>query len=107
MLYRRMNHTPFNGEQFINGSCVYGTPDQVAERIRPIVEMGIGNIIMSFNNGFHSAEQTRITERSMRLFAAEVMPRFKDIAPPADPSVFLEGETDAPSGFTERREILA
>lgn len=107
MLYRRMNHTPFNGPNFINGSCVYGTPNQVAERIRPFVEMGIGNVIMSFNNGFHSEEQTRITERSMRLFAAEVMPRFRDVAPPADPSALLEDERDAPSGFTERREILA
>jgi alkanesulfonate monooxygenase SsuD/methylene tetrahydromethanopterin reductase-like flavin-dependent oxidoreductase (luciferase family) len=106
MLYRRMNHTPFNGPNFVNGSCIYGTPDQVAERIRPFVEMGIGNVIMAFNNGFYSPEQTRITERSMRLFAEEVMPRFAGVPQPTDPRALL-AENEPAGAFTERREILA
>jgi hypothetical protein len=55
---------------------------------------------MSFNNGLYDAERRKLTERSMKLFVDEVMPRFTAVKTPSDPlaidlSAAHEGEKAA------------
>ena len=65
-----VNHPRFNVDQ----SLIVGSPSTVADKLRPLYEMGIGGIIAHFRVGDISFEDN---EKSMRLFAEEVMPEFK------------------------------
>ena len=84
----------YTSQEYIDAWCVYGTPDRVAEQLRPYVEMGIGNLMLSFNNTHYDAEARKVSEKSLRLFTEEVMPRFHDVPTPVDP---LEIELAAPA----------
>jgi alkanesulfonate monooxygenase SsuD/methylene tetrahydromethanopterin reductase-like flavin-dependent oxidoreductase (luciferase family) len=64
---------------------LYGSPDTVAAKLAPYVELGFGNILLCFDGSFASAERRKVTDRSMRLFAEEVLPRFTGVATPTDP----------------------
>ena len=64
-----VNHPRFNVDQ----SLIVGSPSTVADKLRPLYEMGIGGIIAHFRVGEISFEDN---EKSMRLFAEEVMPQF-------------------------------
>ena len=64
-----VNHPRFNVDQ----SLIVGSPSTVADKLRPLYEMGIGGIIAHFRVGDISFEDN---EKSMRLFAEEVMPQF-------------------------------
>ncbi len=57
----------------VENSMIYGTPDTVSARIERLSEIGIGELILQFRVGPMSWDEN---ERSMRLFADEVMPRF-------------------------------
>jgi len=68
-----------------------GNPDTVARRIQQISDWGVSHILLRFT-GEWSGETRDVAEKSMRLFHQEVMPRFRDIAPLADPlAVDLNG----------------
>ena len=53
---------------------VFGSPRTVAERLAPVARTGVGGAIMQFRIGPMTWEQT---ERSLRLFQAEVAPRLR------------------------------
>jgi alkanesulfonate monooxygenase SsuD/methylene tetrahydromethanopterin reductase-like flavin-dependent oxidoreductase (luciferase family) len=55
-----------------NGICLFGAVDTVAEKMRRLHEMGIRHVATMHNFG---ALDPALVERSMTLFAKEVMPR--------------------------------
>ena len=58
----------------VENSMIFGAPDTVVSRIRRLERIGIGGLILHFRVGPMSWEDN---ERSLRLFADQVMPRFK------------------------------
>src|ERR1700759_3140165 len=58
-------------------SAVYGTPDEIAERLETLRESGVGYVLIN-GGGSGGGAQGR---ESLRRFAREVMPLFAD-APP-------------------------
>ena len=58
----------------VENSMIFGSPDTVAERLKRLQQIGIGGLILQFRVGPMSWEDN---ERSLRLFASEVMPRFR------------------------------
>ena len=40
-------------------------------------DAGIGNVLMSFNNGLHNEARVNSARKSLNLFPKEVMPRFQ------------------------------
>jgi alkanesulfonate monooxygenase SsuD/methylene tetrahydromethanopterin reductase-like flavin-dependent oxidoreductase (luciferase family) len=63
---------------------IMGTPDTVAAKVQELADLGINHLLLRFI-GEWTGETRSIAEKSMRLFARDVMPRFKDIAPLRDP----------------------
>ncbi|HWI39702.1 MAG TPA: LLM class flavin-dependent oxidoreductase, partial [Burkholderiales bacterium] len=55
-----------------NGICLFGSVDTVAEKMCRLHEMGIRHVATMHNFG---ALEPKLVERSMTLFAKEVMPR--------------------------------
>ena len=63
---------------------IAGNPDTVAAKVRELSDIGINHLLIRFL-GEWPGETRHISEASMRLFAREVIPRFKDIPPLRDP----------------------
>ena len=59
----------------VENSMIFGSPDTVSERIDRLRRIGVGGLILHFRVGPMSWEDN---EKSLRLFADQVMPRFKD-----------------------------
>ncbi|KPI11985.1 luciferase family protein [Actinobacteria bacterium OK074] len=90
----------YTSDEYIAQWCVYGTPDEVAEQIRPYADLGIGTVMLSFNNAPYDQEELAATRRSMRLFVDEVMPRFAHLRTPASPqetAIDVPVDTGSPS----------
>jgi alkanesulfonate monooxygenase SsuD/methylene tetrahydromethanopterin reductase-like flavin-dependent oxidoreductase (luciferase family) len=68
-------------------NLIAGDPDTVARKVKELRAQGINHLLVRFL-GEWPGETRDISEQSMKLFAREVLPRFKDIPPPRDP---LEG----------------
>ena len=79
------NRPPANSEAYYTKFCLWGSPDTIAARIQQYADAGIGNVLLSFNNGLYEPDRIAVTRRSLDLFVREVMPRFKDIALPSNP----------------------
>jgi alkanesulfonate monooxygenase SsuD/methylene tetrahydromethanopterin reductase-like flavin-dependent oxidoreductase (luciferase family) len=60
---------------------IAGSPETVAARVQKLVDLGINHLLVRFL-GEWTGETRSISETSMRLFAREIMPRFKNIPPP-------------------------
>lgn len=58
-------------------SAMYGTPDEIAERLEALRRAGVGYVLIN-GGGSGGGERGR---RSMRRFAKEIMPLFADAAP--------------------------
>ena len=58
-----------------NGICLFGSVETVARKMRQLHEMGIRHVATMHNFG---ALDAALVERSMTLFAREVMPRLRD-----------------------------
>ncbi len=58
-------------------SAMYGTPDQIAEKLDELRRAGVGYVLIN-GGGSGGGERGR---QSLRRFAAEVMPHFLDAAP--------------------------
>ena len=58
-----------------NGICLFGSVDSVADKMRRLRDMGIRHVATLHNFG---ALEARLVERSMTLFAREVMPRLSE-----------------------------
>ncbi len=65
-------------------ATIAGTPEMVAERVRALADLGINHLLVRFL-GEWTGKTRWISEQSMRLFAHEVIPRFREIEPLHDP----------------------
>ena len=63
-------------EDWIATWCLYGSPETVAEHLQPYAELGIGNILCGFHTGPLTERRAELGNRSLRLLAERVMPRF-------------------------------
>jgi alkanesulfonate monooxygenase SsuD/methylene tetrahydromethanopterin reductase-like flavin-dependent oxidoreductase (luciferase family) len=64
-------------EEWIRTWCLWGSPEKVAAELQGYEDAGVGNFLGSFTNGPATDRRWELAEQSMRLFASEVMPRFK------------------------------
>ena len=62
---------------------IAGNPDTVAARVQELVELGINHLLVRFM-GEWTGETRNISEKSMRMFAQEVAPRFRNVLPVRD-----------------------
>ena len=62
------------GEDF-DRACIVGTPDQVAEQIAALRDLGVRNLMMKLNVG---EMDTEAVQRSIKMFGSDVMPKFPD-----------------------------
>jgi alkanesulfonate monooxygenase SsuD/methylene tetrahydromethanopterin reductase-like flavin-dependent oxidoreductase (luciferase family) len=67
-------------DDLLRDALVIGSPETVAAKIGRLQEIGVGEVACWMNFGGIPPERAR---RSMRLFAEEVMPRFRQAAPAA------------------------
>jgi alkanesulfonate monooxygenase SsuD/methylene tetrahydromethanopterin reductase-like flavin-dependent oxidoreductase (luciferase family) len=65
-------------------NVIAGSPDTVAAKVQALRDLGINHLLVRFL-GEWPGETRAISEQSMRLFAHEIMPRFKDAPPARDP----------------------
>jgi alkanesulfonate monooxygenase SsuD/methylene tetrahydromethanopterin reductase-like flavin-dependent oxidoreductase (luciferase family) len=63
---------------------IAGTPETVAKKVQKLADVGINHLLIRFM-GEWTGETRQISEDSMRLFAKEVMPQFKNIPAIKDP----------------------
>jgi alkanesulfonate monooxygenase SsuD/methylene tetrahydromethanopterin reductase-like flavin-dependent oxidoreductase (luciferase family) len=83
-------------ESYYGRWCIWGNPDTVAARIQQFADVGLGNVLVSFNNGLYDAERRERTLRGMELFMKEIVPRFAHVATPRDPrEITIPGLDDA------------
>jgi alkanesulfonate monooxygenase SsuD/methylene tetrahydromethanopterin reductase-like flavin-dependent oxidoreductase (luciferase family) len=61
-------------------NTIAGSPDTVAKNVQHLVDVGLNHLLVRFL-GEWTGETRAISETSMRLFASEIIPRFKDIPP--------------------------
>jgi alkanesulfonate monooxygenase SsuD/methylene tetrahydromethanopterin reductase-like flavin-dependent oxidoreductase (luciferase family) len=73
----------FEGD--MRSRCLYGSPDTVAAELERFADLGVGNVLMSFNMGVYTPERRKTWDRSLELFAAEVLPRVSARVTPTDP----------------------
>ncbi len=75
--YRRRfaRDVTFDYDAMFQDVALFGTPDQVAERIEGLRRSGVENIIFFINYG--GIESRKVLD-SLELFSKEVMPRFAD-----------------------------
>jgi len=66
-------------------NIIAGNPDTVAREVKELRALGVNHLLVRFL-GEWPGETRGISEQSMKLFAREVLPRFKDIPPPRDPA---------------------
>jgi len=64
-------------ENWIKAWCLYGSPETVCSELERYQSACVGNVLLSFTNGPFTDERWRLAQQSIRLFAAEVMPRLK------------------------------
>src|SRR4051794_15224021 len=57
--------------------CLWGSPATVAEHLAEVREVGIGNVLGGFLGGPLTPERVQLGKRSLELFAADVMPKFR------------------------------
>ena len=65
-----------NPDEVNINSAMYGSPDEIAERLEALRQSGVGYVLVN-GGGSGGGERGR---RSMRAFAKEVMPMFGDMA---------------------------
>jgi alkanesulfonate monooxygenase SsuD/methylene tetrahydromethanopterin reductase-like flavin-dependent oxidoreductase (luciferase family) len=71
-MIRRIAST--NWPDLVRGPLLIGSPDTVAAKVAALAEVGVGEVACWMNFGGLPIDKVR---RSMRLFADEVMPRFR------------------------------
>ena len=64
-------------EDWIGTWCLYGSPETVAEHLRPYAELGIGNVLCGTTTGPVTEERLRYADRTIELLSREVMPEFR------------------------------
>ena len=75
--YRRRFATEatFNYQDMTERVILFGSPEQVAERVEALRQAGVESLILFVNFGGIDSQKVK---DSLELFATEVMPRFKE-----------------------------
>lgn len=81
-------------ETSLRTRCLYGSPDTVAAKLEEWAGYGVGNVLMSFNVGTYDPVRRATQERSIELFAREVLPRLALLEAPITPPVTALIEDD-------------
>jgi hypothetical protein len=71
--------------------AVVGNPDTIARRVQELADIGINHLLLRFV-GEWAGETQAISLDSMRLFANEVAPRFRQLAPQREMKRAAAGE---------------
>jgi len=75
---RKSDRTPDAlSDDWIGTWCLHGSPDTVAEHLRPYAELGIGNILCGTTTGPLTPERLRLGDQTLRLLAGRVMPALR------------------------------
>lgn len=64
-------------ENWIKAWCLYGSSETVTAELQRYANTGVGNVLLSFTNGPFTEERWRLSQQSIHLFAAEVMPQLR------------------------------
>ena len=64
-------------ENWIKAWCLYGSPETGTAELQRYAATGVGNVLLSFTNGPFTDERWRLSQQSIQLFSAEVMPRLR------------------------------
>ena len=67
----------FDYDAAVENVILFGTPEQVAERVETLRQGGVENLILFVNYG--GIESQKVKD-SLKLFAAEVIPHFRDLS---------------------------
>ncbi|HLG70726.1 MAG TPA: LLM class flavin-dependent oxidoreductase [Chloroflexota bacterium] len=67
---------------------IAGSPDTVSAEVQKLLDVGVNHILVRFMGEWPGATRY-ISEESMRLFAAEVAPRFRDVSAVSSPAATL------------------
>jgi len=97
---------PANTEAYYSRFCLWGSPETIVAKMQAYADAGIGNVLMSFNNGLHSEARVRSARKSLNLFANEVMPRFHSLQTPDGTLAVDLGEGVALMSSQERLAYL-
>ena len=82
---RPLRKPPTLDERMIDKTFVWGTPDQVFEKLKNVQRTtGAGELIVNFRQGGMPAATS---ERNMQLFAKEVLPRLHELDTPLPASM--------------------
>jgi alkanesulfonate monooxygenase SsuD/methylene tetrahydromethanopterin reductase-like flavin-dependent oxidoreductase (luciferase family) len=75
--YRRRfaSEASFNYQDMVDRVILFGSPEQVAERVEALRQAGVESLILFVNFGGIDSQKVK---DSLELFATEVMPRFKE-----------------------------
>jgi alkanesulfonate monooxygenase SsuD/methylene tetrahydromethanopterin reductase-like flavin-dependent oxidoreductase (luciferase family) len=75
--YRRRFATEptFNYQDMTDQVILFGSPEQVAERVEGLRQSGVESLILFVNFGGIDSQKVK---DSLELFATDVMPQFKD-----------------------------
>lgn len=86
---------------FMRNNAIWGTADQVEEKLREFESAGLGNMILAFDYGSYDPSRRRAGAEMQARFAEEIMPRFV----PGDPET--EQLRNDLAGLIEGKEDLA
>ena len=85
--YRSRDFSETNWDEMIQGNLLAGSPQTVTEKLEEMTtEMHAGRVILMFD---HGSTPRWMIDKSLQLFAEEVMPRFR---PPGGKPVWARGE---------------
>ena len=85
--YRSRDVSEATWDEMIEGNLIAGSPETVAERLEELTsEMDAGRVILMFD---HGSTPRWMIDKSMGLFAEQVMPRFR---PPGGRPIWARGE---------------
>lgn len=66
-------------EEWINTWCLYGSPETVAEHLKPYSELGIGNILCGTTTGPLTQQRLAFANQTIDLMSRKVLPLFQKV----------------------------
>ncbi len=83
--WMRLKHEGFGRaparDEDLLGRAIYGTPETVIEKLKPMADMGTREVLLMMDNGIQTPERMAEHKRCMELFTQEVVPFFDTYVP--------------------------
>ncbi len=77
----RLGAVDGNDEEALLANTIYGTPEQVIDKLRPFADMGYREMLLQMDHGVFTPSVMGASRRSMQLFCDEVVPYFDAYQP--------------------------